>query len=213
MDRGLLYVSIETTIGKKSNVGTVLRCAVALGASALIVVGNKTFATHGAHGAQCYLPIIHFYTWQEVKEFSASNMCSIYGLVSPLYTEDRAPPKTATSLDIITFAANAVFMIGDKYCQLTDSQISVADELIYVDFPGGPKLGSLLTRDLQLSICLNRFAACHHFEQVRFEEEKFCVPDRKVSNRKVARVKKEADYVSEDCVDAGALFSQSVEDY
>lgn len=43
-----LFVAVEQSRG--ANIGTSLRCAVAFGADAFVIVGSSKFATHGAHG-------------------------------------------------------------------------------------------------------------------------------------------------------------------
>lgn len=44
-----MCVAIETS--KRSNIGTLLRCAVAFGSEAIIIIGDTDYGTHGAHGA------------------------------------------------------------------------------------------------------------------------------------------------------------------
>ena len=43
-----LFVAVEQLRG--ANIGTSLRCAVAFGADAFVLVGSSKFSTHGAHG-------------------------------------------------------------------------------------------------------------------------------------------------------------------
>lgn len=57
--RSFLVIEIKP----KQNIGTILRCAVAFGIDALVVIGSHKFGTHGAHGAQKFIPVLHFYYW------------------------------------------------------------------------------------------------------------------------------------------------------
>lgn len=74
-----LYVVIETTRGQC--IGTTLRCAVAFGATALILVGSDKVSTHGAHGAQNHIRMLHFFYWRDCEVFLSSKKCSIHGIV------------------------------------------------------------------------------------------------------------------------------------
>ena len=50
VDEFELYVCLETR--RSQNIGTLVRCAAAFGATALIIVGSDRVGSHGAHGAQ-----------------------------------------------------------------------------------------------------------------------------------------------------------------
>ena len=196
MQRGQFFVAIETSLDRKTNIGPTLRCAVGLGCTAVIVVGNISYGTHGAHGSQRHIQVIHFYTWDEVREYALSRSCALYGVVSPLQATEST--ISAISVDEITFSANAVFMIGNRQSVLSATQIRVADSLIYVNFPGGSRLGSLVTADLQLSICLHQFAVSNGYEQVIIEEEKYCVPEKKVGKKAISESKVKGEMMSCD---------------
>lgn len=58
-----IAVAIESS--KNQSLGTIIRCVVALGARYLVIVGSKKIGTHGAHGSQKYVHILHFYSWKD----------------------------------------------------------------------------------------------------------------------------------------------------
>jgi coenzyme F420-reducing hydrogenase delta subunit len=57
----MTYMVIETKC--KQNIGTVVRCAVAFGIDTLVVIGSHKFGTHGAHGSQKFIRVMHFFYW------------------------------------------------------------------------------------------------------------------------------------------------------
>lgn len=58
---GQSFMVLETK--PKQNIGTVLRCAVAFGVNTIVIIGSPKFGTHAAHGAQKFIPVLHFYYW------------------------------------------------------------------------------------------------------------------------------------------------------
>lgn len=44
------------------------------------VVGSLRFGTHGAHRAQKYVDIVHFYDFQQAREYLKTKNCTIYGV-------------------------------------------------------------------------------------------------------------------------------------
>ena len=63
---GQSYMVVE--IKPKQNIGTILRCAVAFGIDRFIIIGSPKFGTHGAHGAQKFMTIMHFFYWVSYYE-------------------------------------------------------------------------------------------------------------------------------------------------
>lgn len=43
-------------------------------------VGSQRFGTHGAHRAQKYVDIVHFYELRDAREYLKSKGCTIYGV-------------------------------------------------------------------------------------------------------------------------------------
>jgi hypothetical protein len=100
-----LYVVLSNQSGRQ-NLGTYLRTASAFGAPQVIVgasrgwlvgwlererdgsptvaargpVGSQRFGTHGAHRAQKYVDIVHFYELRDAREYLKSKGCAIYGV-------------------------------------------------------------------------------------------------------------------------------------
>ena len=54
-----LFVAVEQLRG--GNIGTILRCAVAFGADAFVIVGSNKFSTHGAHGECLHIHVLCLY--------------------------------------------------------------------------------------------------------------------------------------------------------
>ena len=98
----MLFLAVE--VKNHQNIGTHLRSAVAFGANAIIVIGSTKFGSHGAHGAQKHVPIIHFYTWDECKIFAELTECLFYGISSVA--------SLGTSPEMVQFRENAIFIIN-----------------------------------------------------------------------------------------------------
>jgi hypothetical protein len=71
-------LAVETT--RHKNVGTLLRCASAFGARCVVIVGSPQYSTHGAHGAQTHVEVVHFYYWRECLDFCGQMGCTVYGI-------------------------------------------------------------------------------------------------------------------------------------
>jgi hypothetical protein len=161
-----LVVAVE--IHRRTNIGTALRCAVAFGADAMIIVGSKQFSTHGAHGAQSHIPILHFFQWLEFQEYAKSYDLCIYGLVG-----NHNSNLESISIDRCIFNKGSAFIVPNRSNCLSDEQITICDALLHVHFPGGEQLSQLVQTDVKLSICLEKFSGDMKFEKVVVEGEKF----------------------------------------
>ena len=120
-----LYVGIE--VARNQNIGTVLRCAIAFGAEYLVIVGSNKFSTHGAHGAQKHIKILHFFYWNECADFfSSSDIC---GIVNKSEHQFRSDPVHRIRI------FNSTLFIVPLSTDLTLEQISICNRLVHVDFP------------------------------------------------------------------------------
>lgn len=45
------YLVLSNPVGKKTNLGNLIRCAAAFAVQEVIVVGARRWSTHGAHGS------------------------------------------------------------------------------------------------------------------------------------------------------------------
>jgi hypothetical protein len=45
-----------------------------------LLVGSERFGTHGAHRAQKYVDVVHFYDFTEAREYLKEKGCTIFGL-------------------------------------------------------------------------------------------------------------------------------------
>ena len=73
-----LIVCIETHRNK--SIGTLMRCAVAFGASMIVIVGSPKFSTHGAYEAKKFIRVIHFFYWKDCIDFAKKRGCVVYGI-------------------------------------------------------------------------------------------------------------------------------------
>ncbi|RYG67261.1 hypothetical protein EON64_07825, partial [archaeon] len=105
-------------------------------------MGSRDYSTHGAHGAQKFMRIIHFYYWHECAEFLRGEDCEMVGFcVSQPHAieinREVAGTKHATGpmpIDHCTFVRSACFAVGPKVL-LTAEIASVCDRLVYVPLP------------------------------------------------------------------------------
>lgn len=142
---------------KGTSVGSVLRCASAFGATQLLIVGSPKFGTHGAHGAQNYIPIVHFYYWSECVEYVRERGCSLVAVTPFALRPDTAEAggPTSLSVDTFSFSKNTCFLIGDKD-GCTAGQLAIADEILHVESPN-LAYNSFVRYDAKISVCFQRF--------------------------------------------------------
>jgi hypothetical protein len=168
-----MYVAVATT--RRTNIGTTLRCAVAFGCTAMIVVGDINYGTHGAHGSQTRIKVIHFHSWSAFHHFAKENNCLTYGIVD---TDFSRPFSTETTTE---FPNNQqiIFLSGIKFGQLSEEQIEVCDAFIAVSFCGGIQFAKHVHGDVKLSICLHQCASSTKMEEGSFVGEKYLLTDSK----------------------------------
>ena len=159
-----LYVVIENS--RNQNIGTTLRCAIAFGAKALLVVGSDKFSTHGAHGAQKHIQIQHFFYWMECVDYLRSRECIIYGVVDKDAISKNVPVRS------VVFRCSSAFIIPING-NLKEDQITVCDQLVYVEFPS--ERLERVHNDVKSSICLHHFASTVVRPEREFVHEKFLI--------------------------------------
>jgi hypothetical protein len=160
-----LIVAVETN--RRTNIGTILRCAVAFGADAMVIIGSKKYSTHGAHGAQSHVTILHFYDWFSFRDYAKLNGFTIYGVSS------KRIPKETVCVEDMHFHSSIAFIACNKTDTFTNDQMQVCDGLLHVPFPTPEDLSINVHNDLKLSICLERFAVQMNAIPVERRGEKF----------------------------------------
>lgn len=164
----MIILAVETH--RHKSIGTYLRCASAFGADTVIVVGSPMYSTHGAHGAQNHVDIVHFYYWKDCIEFCRERDCKLYA-VSPSILEDNTCKQRSVSVDTFKFdVPNACFIIGQKD-GLTTEQMEISDAILHVEVPLSD-YASKIVYDSKLAICLQQFAATTCKIPRGFENEK-----------------------------------------
>jgi hypothetical protein len=156
---------------KRNNLGTLLRCVCAFGARALVVVGEKTFSTHGAHGSQHHVPVLHFYTFPEAVEALHALGCTVVGICS---TQTERTHSTAVSAR--EFRGNTAFIVGEgPGGALGEEEAAICDEFTHVPFPErcSVVLQSMVGRDTKLSVALHHFTAWAGCRRAMMRREKY----------------------------------------
>jgi hypothetical protein len=169
-----MFVGLSTS--KKTNIGTTLRCAVGFNCDAILIVGDINYGTHGAHGSQTRIKVIHFNKWSgEFQQFARENNCTIYGIV------DVDFPKPFSLLASTEFPPDkqVIFLTGNKSGHLSQEQIDVCDGFVAVSFCGGLQFSQHVHRDVKLSICLHEYASSRNLEAGMFVGEKFVLSESK----------------------------------
>jgi hypothetical protein len=76
---GVVILAIENP--SNLGLGSIIRCAAAFRVDEVFIIGNKSYCTHGAHGAHRYVRQSHFHTWKEFFE-AVSEQYNITGSTS-----------------------------------------------------------------------------------------------------------------------------------
>jgi hypothetical protein len=91
-----LVIAVQSHL--KRNLGPLIRTSTVFGVSLLVIVGPKRYGTHGAHGSDQRLRIVHFFTWEEAHTFLTSRCpkCLFYEICE----SPRPEPATVTSSSV-----------------------------------------------------------------------------------------------------------------
>jgi hypothetical protein len=76
--------------GRKRNLGPLLRASTAFGLKELIIVGNETYSTHGAHGSQHHVAVRSARHFDELQVYLAAEQVDMCALVLE-GPEERTP--------------------------------------------------------------------------------------------------------------------------
>lgn len=165
-----VFLAVENY--RNRSLGTLIRCASAFGATAVIAVGSSHFSTHGAHGAQRFLPQLHFHYWSDCVTFLKERGCALYAF-SPsqkVKVEERGAAEeeeaqcttnTGTStascpLSEVHFDSSLAFLLGPKN-NLTLEIISYCDKVVHVPLPDA-QCEALVHYDAKVSLALQQAA-------------------------------------------------------
>lgn len=170
-----LCVAIECR--HKQSIGTQIRCAVALGASLVLLIGASKFGTHGSHGAQTRVEIMHFFYWEEALQYlrqqSSSGQPSrqpggqpekvfLYGIASNNATSGAVMSTAVTAYSFAPISdypghrTTTVFVVGNKETGLSRGVLPLLDAVFHIDVPN-PQYYERLHSDAILSICLHHY--------------------------------------------------------
>lgn len=162
----MLILAVESH--RHKSIGTYLRCASAFGAQTIAVVGSTQFSTHGAHGAQNHVQIVHFYYWSECVEFCRSQGCAVFAISPCAVVQNET---ISQSIDQYKFRTqSACFIVADND-GLTREHLDAADEILHVDIPEA-SFADKVMYDAKVAICLHQFAVAAGMEARKFENEK-----------------------------------------
>ena len=151
MDRIPFYL-VLFNIAKKNNLGNLIRTANAFGAHEIIVVGKRNFHEFGNFGTSKKSKKRHFFSLMEAVEFLRGENCKIYGVeILP----DAKP------VEDVGFDQPSAFMVGNEGDGLSDQQIELCDELVYIRQFG---CGSSVNVNVAAGIILHRFSVAAGYQ-------------------------------------------------
>ena len=154
---------VATAVARAQSVGTIARCSCAFGVTEVIAVGSPTFSTYGAHGAQKYMQIRHFYYWHEfVTYIKEQHSARIIGLLPK--DDDQIPQRK--DLYSLKFNGPTCFIVCGKE-GLPAEVLPICDDIIYVNVPVKDKELSV-HMDAKLSICLHYFCSTMNRQPTSF---------------------------------------------
>jgi len=133
-----------------------------MGVQKILVIGNRRIGTHGSHGAQTRVSLLHFWTWAEALAYLrlSADRLRLYGVArfASETSQDAAAFNFVADAQVDdTAAVTAVFVIGDKEGVISpDLRSQLAAEL-HVSLPV-PAFAGRFHYDSILTIVLHRFA-------------------------------------------------------
>jgi len=159
---------IVHNVAKKTNIGTLSRCATAFNVSEIIMVGSRSFNTFGSQGADAYVTVKHCPTLDACRAYLKDERgCEIIGVE----IRDDAFPVQSQG-----FKGNTAFILGNEGQGMTDKQMEICDRFVYIP-QYGPGTASLNVA-VAASIVLHTFAVWAGYQENSRSGYKYDVADR-----------------------------------
>jgi len=156
-----LVVAIECSSSVRRNVGTLIRCSAALGARTLLIIGNRRISTHGSHGAQTRVKLLHFFDWNEALAYLRQQAERVV-----LYGVSKSQSSSSQEVSGFKFTEAAcedsrttivVFVVGNREWLISEDIRSQLDAELHLSLPQ-PSLAHRFPYESVLTICLHCFA-------------------------------------------------------
>lgn len=158
---------------RKRSIGTILRCASAFQASTVIIVGSADVSTHGAHGSQGYVNIVHFYYWSECLEYLHSLGVTVYYLSKSGNIKDEDIQLYPVQKQ--NFENNACFILEDRAKEeWKENFFVVANYVLYAEFPC-QMYEDYVPYDAKVALCLQEYRKAHTSITNSINNEKYQV--------------------------------------
>ncbi len=210
-------LAVETY--KNKCIGPLIRCSTAFGATIVAIVGSPKYSTHGAHGAQNHMQVIHFYYWKDLIEYVKERGCqtcsispkSIEQTTSSRLDDDSSVTTISTtkshSVDDFQFIQSTCFIVGERE-ELTTEQINICDHILHVEIPN-MNYQHLVHYDTKISLCFQQFAIQSNFKISEYNGEKHVLGA--LEQTKVRLIKYAKQNLKTTAADGGATIEDTNE--
>ena len=215
-----VILAVETY--RHRSIGSFLRCASAFGSTTIIVVGSPEISTHGAHGAQNYVSIIHFYYWNDCVSYCRQRECMMYAvspqpicqssceldscnhyIPSPHRSNNLSASSALTFLstsvddfDFRTDSKSACFIVGNDG-GLSTELFLIADRLFHVEVPLIIPHSQVLY-DAKLAICMQKYATEVGLPERRRDGEKHLLGVKAINSVRLIKLGKKQVKTDDD---------------
>ncbi|SBT71849.1 RNA methyltransferase, putative [Plasmodium malariae] len=163
-DKIKMYVVIYN-IGKKKNVGSIIRSCVAFNVNKIFLVGRRKNEINffGNMGTYKYIRIEHFNSMTELKNYLNDNNILLYGCE---ITSDSVSVTTKPFLK-----KDTAFIFGNEGTGIEDSILNLCDKIIYIPQYGNGTAS--LNVSVSCSIILHNFAVWANYKELKVKDKKF----------------------------------------
>lgn len=178
---------IIANLTKVTNVGNIMRSAVAMGCKTCVVIGNRKVSGFGHMGTNQFLTFNYFPTLEDAQKSLKERGFDIVGVEIGTDARSILTPSEC-------FTGPTCFLLGEEGHGMTPECQAICDRLVYI-----PQYGNG-THSLNVSnaaaIIFFHFANWAQYKQVEIEGEKFVIDATKM----VSKVQKDenGDIVKDD---------------
>ncbi|SCM00574.1 RNA methyltransferase, putative [Plasmodium chabaudi chabaudi] len=165
-----MYVVIYN-IGKKKNIGNIVRSCVAFNVSEIFVVGRnkKETSFFGSMGTHGYIKIRYFINMIELKQYLNNNDILLYACEITNQSIPITEQPFVKNKDI-------AFLFGNEGTGISEQIINMCDKIIYIPQYGNGTAS--LNVSVSCAIILQNFAVWANYIEVKIKGNKFIIQEQ-----------------------------------